>query len=78
MADKFKVGITRDVLGPSGEPVYGRAALKVLDDPLIEWEYLPVAVPELTPEHASQYDALCLLVRAQRVPPSAGPTGGSS
>jgi phosphoglycerate dehydrogenase-like enzyme len=60
MADKFKVGITRDVLGPSGEPVYGRAALKVLDDPLIEWEYLPVAVPELTPEHASQYDALCL------------------
>ena len=58
--DKFRVGITRDVLSPSGEPVYGREALKVLDDPTIEWEYLPDAVPELTPEHASRYDALCL------------------
>jgi D-3-phosphoglycerate dehydrogenase len=57
---KFRVGITRDVLGPSGEPVYGRAALRILDDPSIEWEYLPAAVPELTPEHSSQYDALCV------------------
>ena len=60
MAEKFRVGITRDVLGPSGEPVYGREALRVLDDPLVEWEYLPAAVPELTPEHASRYDALCV------------------
>jgi phosphoglycerate dehydrogenase-like enzyme len=58
--EKFRVGITRDVLGPSGEPVYGRAALRILDDPSIEWEYLPAAVPELTPEHASRYDALCV------------------
>ena len=50
MAQKFRVGITRDVLGPSGEPVYGREALRVLDDPLVEWEYLPVVEPELTAE----------------------------
>lgn len=61
MAEKFRVGITRDALGPSGEPVYGRAALRILDDPAIEWEYLPEAVPELTPEHASRYDALCVM-----------------
>ena len=60
MAEKFRVGITRDVLSPSGEPVYGRDALKVLDDPNVEWEYLDEAVPELTEEHASRYDALCV------------------
>ena len=60
MAEKFRVGITRDVLGPSGEPVYGRDALRVLDDPLIDWEYLPAVAAELTPEHASKYDALCV------------------
>jgi D-3-phosphoglycerate dehydrogenase len=58
--EKFRVGITRDVLSPAGEPVYGRGALKVLDDPRIEWEYLAEAVPVLTPEHASRYDAICM------------------
>ena len=58
--EKFRVGITRDVLSPSGEPIYGRPALRILDDPSVEWEYLPEAVPELTPEHASRYDALCV------------------
>ncbi|HTS52493.1 MAG TPA: NAD(P)-dependent oxidoreductase [Burkholderiales bacterium] len=58
--DKFRVGITRDVLSPSGEPIYGRAALRILDDPRVEWEYLPESVPELTSEHASRYDALCV------------------
>ena len=36
MPEKFRVGITRDVLSPSGEPVYGRDALKVLDDAVQE------------------------------------------
>jgi phosphoglycerate dehydrogenase-like enzyme len=58
--EKFRVGITRDVLSPSGEPIYGRAALAILSDPLVEWEYLPESVPELTAEHASRYDALCV------------------
>ncbi|MEO8629303.1 MAG: NAD(P)-dependent oxidoreductase [Betaproteobacteria bacterium] len=60
MADKFRIGITRDVLSPSGEPVYGHEALKVLDDPMVEWEYLPQVEPELTPETAAKYDALCV------------------
>jgi D-3-phosphoglycerate dehydrogenase len=58
--EKFRVGITRDVLSPAGEPVYGREALKILDDSSVEWEYLPEAVPVLKPEHASRYDAICL------------------
>jgi phosphoglycerate dehydrogenase-like enzyme len=59
--EKFRVGITRDVLRPSGEPVFGRDTLKMLDDPKVEWEYLPEAVPVLTPANASRYDAICLL-----------------
>src|SRR3954464_2860265 len=60
MAEKFKVGITRDVLSPSGEPVFGRDALKVLDDPSVEWEYLPAVEPELSAETAARYDAICV------------------
>ncbi|MFN0314623.1 MAG: 2-hydroxyacid dehydrogenase [Burkholderiales bacterium] len=60
-SDKFRVGITRDALSPSGEPVYGREALKVLDDPRIEWEYLPENISEFTAEHAARYDALCVM-----------------
>jgi phosphoglycerate dehydrogenase-like enzyme len=60
MPEKFRVGITRDVLSPSGEPVYGRDALKILDDPAVEWEYLPAVEPELSPEHAERYDAICV------------------
>jgi len=59
--EKFRVGITRDALSPSGEPIYGRDALKILDDPRIEWEYLPEAVAEFTPAHAARYDALCVM-----------------
>ena len=65
--EKFRVGISRDVLSPSGEPVFGREALKVLDDPNVEWEYLPETVPVLTPENAARYDAICLFAsRASR------------
>jgi D-3-phosphoglycerate dehydrogenase len=64
--EKFRVGITRDVLSPAGEPVFGREALKVLDDPDVEWEYLPEAVPVLTAEQASRYDAICLFGSAAK------------
>jgi D-3-phosphoglycerate dehydrogenase len=58
--EKFRVGITRDVLSPLGEPVYSRDALKVLDHPDIEWEYLPEALPVLPAEYAARYDAICM------------------
>jgi hypothetical protein len=38
MAEKFRIGITRDVLSPSGEPVFGRDALMVLVVPAVDWE----------------------------------------
>lgn len=70
MAAKFRVGITRDILDSRGEPAFGRAALKVLDEaPDLEWEYLPAIVRELTPDHAARYDAL--YVNMARTPASA-------
>jgi D-3-phosphoglycerate dehydrogenase len=58
--EKFRVGINREVLNAAGEPIYGRAALRILDDPRIEWEYLATPTAEFTPEHAARYDALCV------------------
>src|SRR5664279_3110788 len=70
MAAKFRVGITRDILDSRGEPAFGRAALKVLDEaPDLEWEYLPAVVRELTPDHAAHYDAI--YVNMARTPASA-------
>lgn len=59
--DKFRVGITRDSLLSDGNPIFDPAALQLLDDPQIEWEYIPEDVKELTPAHAARYDALCVL-----------------
>lgn len=59
--DTFRVAVTRDALTPSGEPICGKAAFDILTSAGIEWEYLPEVVPELTPEHAERYDAICVL-----------------
>ena len=70
MADKFRVGLTRDILDARGEPAFGKAALAVLDGaPGVEWEYLPKVVPEIDPDLAARYDAL--YVNVARVPGSA-------
>ncbi len=68
--EPLRVGITRDVLDTRGEPAFGHAALKILDDaPGIDWEYLPTVVTEITADHAARYDAL--YVNMARTPASA-------
>src|SRR5205809_1273308 len=70
MADRFRVGITRDILDSRGEPAFGRAALSILEGaPSIDWEYLPKVVREIDAEHAALYDAL--YVNIARVPTTA-------
>ena len=55
----FKVGISRDLLDASGEPIFGTEALSVLGtNPMIEWEYTPELVTEITPDMAARYDGL--------------------
>jgi len=56
---EFRLGLTRDLLTPAGEPSFGTGALEVLArNPAIEWEYLPESVAEITPEIMSRYDGL--------------------
>ena len=70
MADRFSVGLTRDILDARGEPAFGRAALAILDDAgHLAWEYLPEVVPHITPDHAARYDAI--YVNTARVPAAA-------
>ena len=55
----FRVGLTRDLLTPAGEPSFGSGALEVLaGNPGIEWEYLPEQVTQITPEIMARYDGL--------------------
>jgi len=56
---QFRVGLTRDLLTRDGEPSFGKGPLQLLqEDPLIEWEYLPESVGEITPDIMSRYDGL--------------------
>jgi phosphoglycerate dehydrogenase-like enzyme len=70
MAEKFHVGLTRDILDARGEPAFGRAALEILDRAgNIDWEYLPQLAPEIDANHAARYDAI--YVNIARVPAAA-------
>jgi phosphoglycerate dehydrogenase-like enzyme len=67
MSAKFRVGLSRDILDARGEPAFGRAALRILDEaPALEWDYLPKVVPEIDADHAAHYDAI--YVNTARVP----------
>jgi D-3-phosphoglycerate dehydrogenase len=62
MQQKFRIGITRDALRASGEPIFDRLALGVLDSaPEVSWEFIPESVTELSAEHGARYDALCVM-----------------
>lgn len=61
MAKKFRVGISQEVVTADGGTIFGDKAMKILDDPLIEWEFLADRVPALTQAHAATYDAFCLM-----------------
>ena len=66
----FRVGLTRDLLTPAGGPSFGTGPLQVLaGNPSIEWEYLPEAADEITPDIVARYDGL--YVNSPRVPGAA-------
>ena len=70
MGEKFRVGITRDILDSRGAPAFGSAALDILQRaPGLDWEYLPETVPVITADHAARYDAI--YVNNPRVPDAA-------
>ncbi len=66
-APPFRVGLTRDLLTPAGEPSFGAAPLRRLDGaPEVAWEYLPEQTATITAAHAARYDAI--YVASARVP----------
>ncbi|MEM1164437.1 MAG: NAD(P)-dependent oxidoreductase, partial [Pseudomonadota bacterium] len=55
----FRIASTRDLLTADGRPAFGEAAFDELArNAEIEWEWLPEAVTEITPEIAARYDGL--------------------
>lgn len=56
----FKVGLTRDLLTASGQPSFGSGPLEVLKQAgdVLQWEYIPESVSEITPDQAARYDAI--------------------
>ena len=59
---RFRVGITRDNIGPNGKPIFAESAFKILQDAGIDYEFLPQIEAELTPETAAKYDALAVML----------------
>ena len=59
---RFRVGITRDNLRPSGKPIFDESALKILEQAGIEYEFLAENEAELKPETAAKYDALAVML----------------
>ena len=56
---RLRVGLTRDLLTPSGEPSFGRGPIALLDDePSIDWEFIPETATAITPDIAARYDLL--------------------
>jgi phosphoglycerate dehydrogenase-like enzyme len=62
MAEKFRVGITRDNLKADGKPIFDESALKVLDDPRIEWEFVAQNEAEISTASAARYDAMAVML----------------
>ena len=59
--NKYRVGITSDVLMSNGQPIFGDKALEILDRPDIEWEYMkPSSV--IGPDEVYHYDAICAML----------------
>ena len=59
--EKLRVGLTRDLRNPNGEPSFGRAAIDVLDRCQgLAWEWIPESLSEITPDIAARYDAIHL------------------
>ena len=58
-AATFRLGISRDILDASGKPSFGDGPLELLNaEPMIDCEFIPESVAEITPDIAARYDGL--------------------
>jgi D-3-phosphoglycerate dehydrogenase len=62
MAERFRIGVTRDFLKPDGSLGFGDIGLSQFDaDPGVAWSYLPENEPILRPETIAPCDGLLVL-----------------
>jgi phosphoglycerate dehydrogenase-like enzyme len=62
MAAEFRVGLTRDFLGPDGRLAFGDIGLSLLDQhPGLSWEFLAEDTRELRADQVEGFDALIVL-----------------
>lgn len=54
----FRVGVTRDVMGPEGRPVYDLAVLDAIEG--VAWDLLPREVEELAADDVDGFDAVAV------------------
>jgi len=59
---RFRVGITKDNIKSDGKPIFDESAFKILREAGIDYEFLAEYEAELTPETASKYDALAVML----------------
>jgi len=57
----FRVGLTRDFLGPDGSLSFGDIGLGLLDQVGIAWEFMAEKTRELLPDQVRAFDALLML-----------------
>jgi phosphoglycerate dehydrogenase-like enzyme len=67
--EKFKVGVTSDILDSRGKPAFDSSLLEAFSVKNLQWEWLPKGLREITAQHAAAYDAL--YVNSPRVPAAA-------
>ena len=58
---KCRVAISQDVQGPDGSPAFPSVDLSPLDDPRIDWSFIPVHNGRIDAADMEGYDALILL-----------------
>jgi phosphoglycerate dehydrogenase-like enzyme len=56
----FRVGVTRDLRGPDGRPVFDLGLDRLNQSPGVSWEFLAAHEPVLTPDTVAAYDALMI------------------
>ena len=59
---KFRIGLTRDFLTPTGELSMGDIALRLFEnEPRVSYGFLSTFSPEVSPEQIADYDAIILM-----------------
>ncbi len=58
---KYRIGVSRDLLGQDGKPNFDSVALRILDeDPLLGWDWFGDGASPATAEDAAAFDGICL------------------